>query len=161
MHNKSIWLIWRDDYHCTEASMIEFSQDLNWKGEWMWGRNCTDLCSTIDLHLYILILEKSWNFLSGCILFYFYLYQKFEVIHVIIIMVKIVTVLESLMALIRAWLFFLIFQLKHKIFVSIFLLPTNLYVSNIEISNETISGIPCYNLAAFADIQAKVDYSNV
>jgi len=31
-------------------------------------------------------------------------------------------------------------------------------VSNIEISNETISGIPFYILAAFADIQAKVDY---
>ena len=58
------------------------------------------------------IKKKSWNSLSGCILFYFYLYQKFEVIHIIIIMVKIVTVLMSLMALIRAWLFFLKFRFE-------------------------------------------------
>ena len=33
-------------------------------------------------------------------------------------------------------------------------------LSNIEISNETISGIPFHILADFADIRAKVDYSN-
>lgn len=78
-----------------------------------------------------LIFKNSWNFLSGCILFYFYLYQKFEVIHIIVIMVKIVTVQLSLMVLIRPWLFFWYFHSKHNICVSIFLLPTHLYVSNI------------------------------
>ena len=94
-------------------------------------KNCTDICSTIDLHFLFLIFKNSWNFLSGCILFYFYLYQKFEVIHIIVIMVKIVTVQLSLMVLIRPWLFFWYFHSKHNICVSIFLLPTHLYVSNI------------------------------
>ena len=128
MHRESIWLIWRDDYSCTEDIYDWFFWRFELIGEMDEGKK---LYRYMFNHRFTFVFSNfenkkkiSWNFLSGCILFYFYLYQKFEVIHLIVIIVKIVTVLESLMALMRADCSFWYFCSKHKICVSTFLLPT-------------------------------------